>query len=205
MAPHSSILAWRIPWTEEPGGYSPWGRKEMDTTERLTHTHTHTHTHHSWHGVPALSPRAPATPPDIHIHWRKQSYWHPLPSVLSMGSLWDLSKLIWGHICVSPSVASRWNRVFVLTVVLQLEGLITNRRRDFVLSSMQFSISFLNNRTMCFVAVYIPADKSILNILSITIAHLDLGHVGYQRQGLCGHSVVRHLICHWLTGLLMQK
>jgi len=27
MAAHSSILAWRIPWTEEPGGYSPWGRR----------------------------------------------------------------------------------------------------------------------------------------------------------------------------------
>ena len=24
MAAHSSFLAWRIPWTEEPGGYSPW-------------------------------------------------------------------------------------------------------------------------------------------------------------------------------------
>ena len=34
-APHSSILAWRIPWTEEPGGYSPRGHKESDTTERL--------------------------------------------------------------------------------------------------------------------------------------------------------------------------
>ena len=31
MATHSSILAWRIPWTEEPGGL--WGRKESDTTE----------------------------------------------------------------------------------------------------------------------------------------------------------------------------
>ena len=29
----SSILAWRIPWTEEPGGYSPWGLKEPETTE----------------------------------------------------------------------------------------------------------------------------------------------------------------------------
>ena len=27
MATHSSILAWRIPWTEEPGGYSPWVTK----------------------------------------------------------------------------------------------------------------------------------------------------------------------------------
>ena len=33
MATHSSILAWRILWTEDPGGYSPWGRKELDTTE----------------------------------------------------------------------------------------------------------------------------------------------------------------------------
>ena len=29
MATHSSILAWRIPWTEEPGGYSPWGHKRV--------------------------------------------------------------------------------------------------------------------------------------------------------------------------------
>ena len=33
MATHSSILAWRIPWTEEPGDYSPQGRKELDMTE----------------------------------------------------------------------------------------------------------------------------------------------------------------------------
>ena len=31
--PHSSILAWRIPWTEEPGRLCPWGHKESDTTE----------------------------------------------------------------------------------------------------------------------------------------------------------------------------
>ena len=48
MTTHSSILAWRIPWTEEPGGLhrgklSPWGSKELDTTEQLnTHIHTHT-------------------------------------------------------------------------------------------------------------------------------------------------------------------
>ena len=33
MAAHSRALAWRIPWTEEPGGYSPWGHRESDTTE----------------------------------------------------------------------------------------------------------------------------------------------------------------------------
>ena len=44
----SSILTWKIPWTEDPGSYSPWGHKESDTTERTcmwvraracTHTH----------------------------------------------------------------------------------------------------------------------------------------------------------------------
>ena len=34
-ATHSSILAWKIPWTEEPGRF--WGRTELDTTERLSH------------------------------------------------------------------------------------------------------------------------------------------------------------------------
>ena len=39
---HGHILACRIPWTEELSGlYSPWGCKESDTTERLTHTYTH--------------------------------------------------------------------------------------------------------------------------------------------------------------------
>ena len=35
MALHSSTLAWKIPWTEEPGGLQPWGRYESDTTEQL--------------------------------------------------------------------------------------------------------------------------------------------------------------------------
>ena len=39
MATHSSTLAWKIPWMEEPC-YSPWGRKESDTTEQL-HIHIH--------------------------------------------------------------------------------------------------------------------------------------------------------------------
>ena len=40
MATHSSILAWRIPWTEEPGGLQSMGNhKEMDMTKRLSHTH----------------------------------------------------------------------------------------------------------------------------------------------------------------------
>ena len=36
IAAHSSILAWRIPWTEEPGGLQLWGHKELDMTEGLS-------------------------------------------------------------------------------------------------------------------------------------------------------------------------
>ena len=37
MATHSSILAWKISWTQEPGGLcSPWGGEESGTTEQLT-------------------------------------------------------------------------------------------------------------------------------------------------------------------------
>ena len=36
MATHSSILAWSIPWTEEPGGLQSTGCQESDMTEQLT-------------------------------------------------------------------------------------------------------------------------------------------------------------------------
>ena len=35
MATHSSTLAWKIPWTEEPGGLQSMGYNELDTTEQL--------------------------------------------------------------------------------------------------------------------------------------------------------------------------
>ena len=40
METYSSILAWRIPWTEERGGLQSMGAKESDTTGQLTHMHT---------------------------------------------------------------------------------------------------------------------------------------------------------------------
>ena len=70
MATHSSILAWRIPWTEEPGGPHPWGRKGQDWSEwarmhagtrlavslrRAVHSVTH-------HIPPQLSPRLSSSP-----------------------------------------------------------------------------------------------------------------------------------------------
>ena len=39
MTTHSSILAWRIPLTEEPGGLPSTGSRQSDTTELLNHEH----------------------------------------------------------------------------------------------------------------------------------------------------------------------
>ena len=41
-ATHCSILAWRIPWTEEPGGLQSMGLQMSDTTERLRHSRVDT-------------------------------------------------------------------------------------------------------------------------------------------------------------------
>ena len=41
MATHSSILAWRILWTEEPGGLQFMGSQESDMIEATEHSHTH--------------------------------------------------------------------------------------------------------------------------------------------------------------------
>ena len=43
MATHSSIVAWRIPWTEEAGGLQSMGVTKSQP--QLSNTHTHTHTH----------------------------------------------------------------------------------------------------------------------------------------------------------------
>ena len=39
MATHTSILAWKIPWTKEPGGLQSMGYKESDMTEATEHAH----------------------------------------------------------------------------------------------------------------------------------------------------------------------
>ena len=50
MATHSSILAWRIPWTEEPGGLQSMGLQKSGTgpVSACVCMHTHTHTHAHW-------------------------------------------------------------------------------------------------------------------------------------------------------------
>ena len=44
MATHSSILAWRIPWTEEPGGLQSIGLQSQTQLKQLS-THSHSFIH----------------------------------------------------------------------------------------------------------------------------------------------------------------
>ena len=59
MAPHSSTLAWKIPWMEEPGRLQSMGSLESDTTERL-HFHfslfTFIHWRRKWQPTPVFLP-----------------------------------------------------------------------------------------------------------------------------------------------------
>ena len=54
MATHSSILAWRIPWTEEPGGLQSTGSQRVGN-DWVTHTHTHIHTPSSHSSIRQLA------------------------------------------------------------------------------------------------------------------------------------------------------
>ena len=80
---HSSTLAWKIPWTEEPGaGYCPWGRKESDTTERFhfrtKYTAYVTQSENTYYLVQCRRPRF--DPCIGNIPWRRK--WQPTPVLL---------------------------------------------------------------------------------------------------------------------------
>ena len=51
METYSSILAWKIPWTEEPGGLHTVHRMEKSQTQLSARAHTHTHVHTRTHRV----------------------------------------------------------------------------------------------------------------------------------------------------------
>ena len=82
MATHSIVLAWEMPWTEEPGGLQSKSHKESDMAEHAhacTHTHTHTHTHSVWNSAC----------PTVAIRWCQPSLLPPTVQVCTFQ----------GHVC----------------------------------------------------------------------------------------------------------
>ena len=99
MATHSSILAWRIPWTEELGGLQSMGRKESDTTERL-HFHLTGSILESWRfrvhaqGTATNSGLGASGPLCLHFT-ASLFYWRPDAPALTARSAWVQPLLPW--------------------------------------------------------------------------------------------------------------
>ena len=80
MATHSIVLAWEMPWTEEPGGLQSKSHKESDMAEHAhTCTHTHIHTHSMWNSAC----------PTVAIRWCRPSLLPPTVQVCTFQ----------GHVC----------------------------------------------------------------------------------------------------------
>ena len=72
MTTHSSILAWRIPLTEEPGGLQSMGSKRVWHDWATEHTPTHTHTHVKYAQTsPRLQQYVNCELPDVQAEFRK--------------------------------------------------------------------------------------------------------------------------------------
>ena len=84
MATHSSILAWKISWTEEPGGYHPRGSQSL--TQLSTGTHTCTRAHSVMSDFATVWTVAYQAP--LSMGFSRQEYWSGL-SLPSPGDLPD--------------------------------------------------------------------------------------------------------------------
>ena len=76
MATHSSILAWRIPWTEDPGRLQSMESQESDMTEWLTLTHIHIKETEKEREMNSLSQetKMTSTPTKVHEHFKRPFY-----------------------------------------------------------------------------------------------------------------------------------
>ena len=96
MATHSSILAWKIPWTEEPDGLRVMGLQRVITTERLN-------TAHSYKGIPPCLEVAWVQKPHSGKDCPVEAQGHGLISgSVLWGSVLNLTRLAWGR------EAGRW-------------------------------------------------------------------------------------------------
>ena len=132
MATHSSILAWRIPWTEDPGELQSMGSKESDTDE---HTHTHLWTVTFYFalslGRSQFSPLLllPPIPPSIRVFSNSGGYLNTNFFSSEEGPLWDQRRVILGvserntkgmwtpepaHPCLRLSLLLQWMFCLVL-------------------------------------------------------------------------------------------
>ena len=118
MTTHSSILVWRIPWTEEPGGLQSMGHKESDTTEQLGTAQWVRRASKSFH--PCLSPSPSSGPP----HLSSKLWDHLITVSLSLffylwSSLW--SEVKWKSLSLVWLFTTPWTIVYEILQARILE------------------------------------------------------------------------------------
>ena len=133
MTTHSSSLAWRIPWTEEPG--SPWGCKELDVTEWLKQQwkcgggggqvllQSKPASHHqslTWVLLPQLSRDWLWAFSSPKAHGGPDSQW-PLTFTLKRGPVYSAQGPIMGSLGVWWEICWRLHRVSSVPTVCKLE------------------------------------------------------------------------------------
>jgi len=99
MATHSSILAWKTPWAEEPGGLQSMGSQKSWTWLNVhAHTHTHTHTHKDQHILISSSWDSISSSSTISAKAKSPSASHP-PLLSCCRAYWKLRyvDLRWGE------------------------------------------------------------------------------------------------------------
>ena len=101
METHSSILAWRIPWTEEPGRLQSTRSQQSDTTERRNHSH-HLLTH-GCRGCGHIPPSVMASRNDGHQAIRRQT---SVASLQVSKWRWQSAQMLGTSLWNSPCEAS---------------------------------------------------------------------------------------------------
>ena len=127
MAAHSTILAWRIPWTEEPGGLQSTGSQRVGHDWRnLPYTRTHTHTH--VYSIVCSKPFIWLSLSSFHVGLLDQrlenfSYRQPDSEIFSafhakqsLSQVLNLDFIAWGRQMISESVLQ-----YFLTLLIDLE------------------------------------------------------------------------------------
>ena len=139
MSTYSSVLAWRIPWTEEPGGlYSPWGHKEPHMTEWLS-----THRAATYEG---------------------SSCSISSPTLIMMASIFFKLKYNWFIICVSFRYRSVGHLFYVFSSVQFSRSVMSDSATPWI-AACQASLSITNSRSslrLNFIESVMPSSHLIL-------------------------------------------
>ena len=135
MATHSSILAWKTPWAEEPGGLQSMG-SQKSWTWLSTLTHTHTHTHKDQHILISSSWNSISSSSAISAKAKSPSASHP-PLLSCCTAYWKLRyvDLRWGEALLQlkwlkNSVKAAWSWKLNSSIVGPRQGTKNKKKRD---------------------------------------------------------------------------